>query len=460
MKSLTLAEVVEAIRGRPSGTLPAGSISAVSIDSRTIQAGALFVAVPGQRFDGHNYVEQAMERGAKAAVVSRRDLVRDDMGRPLIWVDDTVAALGRLASYYRDQIAATVIAVTGSNGKTTTRAMIHHVLSGRRRGGQAQKSFNNQIGVPLTLLSAEGDDEFLVLELGTNHPGEIAGLASMARPDMGVIVSIGPAHLEGLGNIEGVIREKTSLFKYVRKGGLAVVNRDCLSPADELPEGVTLPVVSFGESAEAHVRLTAFEQRGHGIRFQYNNRFEVQMPVLGRHNALNALAAVVVARRLGYTDEEIAARLATFSLPEMRLERMRLGDAEVLFDAYNANPASVIAALDVLDAMQVAGRRVLVIGDMGELGTGSETLHREVGRRVATMRIDALVMVGPRAGVIAEECADRMTQHRYADSNQAAERLGEWLRSGDLVVIKGSRAMKLERIVEALRGKERAMAYR
>ncbi|UCG31834.1 MAG: UDP-N-acetylmuramoyl-tripeptide--D-alanyl-D-alanine ligase [Phycisphaerales bacterium] len=452
MNTLRFEEAIEAIAGRFTGPAPQGSVCGVSIDSRTVRAGELFVAVPGQRFDGHNYVEQAIERGARAAVVSRRDLVAAKAGQPLVWVDDTVVALGRLASYYRDQIAATVIAVTGSNGKTTTRAMIHHVLSDRRQGRQAQKSFNNQIGVPLTLLSAEGNDEFLVLELGTNHPGEIGALASIARPEMGVVVSIGPAHLEGLGSIEGVIREKTSLFRHVRKGGLAVVNRDCLSPVDELPEGVKLPVVSFGESAEAHVRLTAFEQRAEGVRFQYNDRFEVDMPVLGRHNALNALAAVVVARRLGHSDEEIAARLGTFSAPEMRLERMRLGDVELIFDAYNANPASVIAALDVLDASEKSGRQVLVIGDMGELGADSEKLHREIGRRIATTCIDVLVTVGPRAAVIAEECADRITRHSYGNSNEAAGQSGEWLRSGDLVVIKGSRAMKLEKIVEALQG--------
>jgi UDP-N-acetylmuramoyl-tripeptide--D-alanyl-D-alanine ligase len=371
----------------------------------------------------------------------------------LIWVADTIAALGRLSSWYRDQLRATVVAVTGSNGKTTTRAMIHHILSGRRRGRQAQKSFNNEIGVPLTLLSAEADDEYLVLEMGTNHPGEIAALAKTARPDIGVVVSIGPAHLEGLGSIAGVIEEKTSLFAHLRRGGLAVINRDCLDPAENVPGGEALSVVSFGESAEADVRLTAFEQRGGEIRFEYNGRFAVRMPVLGRHNAMNALAAVVVARRLGCADAEIAERLETFAPPEMRLERMRLGEVEVIFDAYNANPGSVAAALDVIDAMEAGGRRVLVIGDMGELGADSEWLHREVGQRVAASRIDVVVTVGKLAAAIAGACEGRKACHSFDNVDDAIAGMSDWLRDGDLVVFKGSRAMRLERIVEGMRGK-------
>ena len=451
MKALTLDEAVEAMRGKAGTPLPRLSITGVTTDSRTARPGQLFVALIGRRFDGHDFVNEAFERGATAAVVSRREMFAADFPRPVICVPDTMTALGDLAAYYRRQIPATVIAVTGSNGKTTTRQMIHHVLAGRRRGRQAQRSFNNQVGVPLTLLSAEGADEFLVLELGSNHPGEIDALAALARPDMGVLVSIGPAHLEGLGDLGGVTREKTSLFRRVRPGGLAVVNSDCLDPSADLPEDINLNVVTFGETAGADVRLTRFAQKSRGIAFQYNGRFEVDMPVLGKHNALNALAVVVVARRLSVHDAEIAQRLSTFCSPEMRLQPLRLGQVEIIFDAYNANPASVAAALEVWDALPSTSRRVLVFGDMGELGPQSEALHRAIGKRIAAARMDALVTVGPLSRATAEQCPPRTPCHHYADASEAARHLETWLRPGDLVLIKGSRAMKLERIVAELR---------
>jgi len=461
MKALTLEEAVGAMQGKAGDPLPRLSITGVTTDSRTARPGQLFIALAGQRFDGHDFVKEAFERGATAAVVSRREVFMADFPRPVIWVPDTMVALGELAAYYRDQIAATVIAVTGSNGKTTVRGMIHQVLSGKYRGQQAPKSYNNQVGVPLTLLSAEGGDEFLVVELGSNHPGEIEALAKLARPDIGVVVSIGPAHLEGLEDLAGVIREKTSLFRRVRPGGLAVVNADGLDPSADLPEGLDLNVVSFGESAGADVRLTAFTQKEAGIAFQYNGRFQVDMPVLGKHNAVNALAAVVVARRLSVSDAEIAERLSSFAPPEMRLQRVPLGEAEVIFDAYNANPDSVAAALAVLEALPTEGRRVLVLGDMGELGPQSESLHRAVGKRVAAGKVDMLVTVGERSRVVAEECTARTACRHYPDARAAAKARKTWLRPGDLAMIKGSRVMKLERILEALnRGAEGAVTTR
>jgi UDP-N-acetylmuramoyl-tripeptide--D-alanyl-D-alanine ligase len=456
LKALTLNEVVEAMRGRTAVTPPVLNVSGVSTDSRTVRPGHLFFAIKGERFDGHDFVKDAFEHGATAAVVSRRELFDAGLGRPIIWVRDTVQALGALASYHRDQIAATVIAVTGSNGKTTTREMIHHLLSGRFRGSQAPKSYNNQIGVPLTLLSAGSCDEFLVVELGSNRHGEIQALAKAARPDIGVIVSIGPAHLEGFGNITAVMREKTSLLKEIRPGGLAVLNTDCLKAGPDLPEHTHLKVISFGESPGADVRLTEFEQNQEGIRFQYNGRFDVSASIPGRHNAVNALAAVVVAKRFGMSDDDIAERLRTFRLPEMRLQRIGLGDVEVILDAYNANPSSVAAALDVLDAMQSGRRHVLVIGDMAELGAESEALHRSVGRRISTARVDVLVTVGRRSEAIAEECKGCMPTHTYEDTTAASEALDEWLKPGDLVMIKGSRTMMLETIVDKLRGRRAA----
>ena len=451
MGAMTLHEAVEAMRGKVAGRVHPVPISGVCTDSRTVRPGQLFIALVGVRHDGHDHVSEALSRGAVAAVVSRREMLDEVHPRPLIWVRDTVAALGNLASYYRDQLVAVVVAVTGSCGKTTTREMIHHLLSQTRRGRQAIKSYNNHIGVPLSLLSAERNDEFLVLELGSNSPGEIDRLARLARPDVGVLVTVGPAHLEGLGSIKGVIREKTSLFRHVADGGLAVVNADCPLGDLDPPGARTLKLIRFGESPSADVRLTGFAQQPTGIRFEYNGHFEVTMPVLGRHNAVNALAAVVVAKRFGLSDSHIAERLGTFSPPRMRLERFSIGQAEIILDAYNANPASMSSAIDVLDALETDRRRVLVVGDMGELGEQSESLHRETGQRIATSRAQVLVAVGKWAGVVTEPCRPRITCHLYPDVASAAGAMDEWFKPRDLVMLKGSRVMNLETLVDRMR---------
>ncbi len=256
MKPLTLDEILTAINGRPLSEITPGTVTGVSIDSRTVSAGDIFFAIQGERFDGHDYVDEALEKGASWAVVSNAERFVDPAFRShTISVDDTVAALGRLGSYHRRQVSADVIAVTGSNGKTTTKAMIGHVLSTQKRGRSAHKSYNNHIGVPLTLLSSEADDEFLVVEVGTNHAGEIGQLASLIAPDIGVITSVGAVHLEGLQSIDGVIAEKLSLLDRIRRGGLAVVNIDQPRVRDRLRSSAGLTVVSTGTDPHADLRI-------------------------------------------------------------------------------------------------------------------------------------------------------------------------------------------------------------
>jgi UDP-N-acetylmuramoyl-tripeptide--D-alanyl-D-alanine ligase len=410
----------------------------------------LFFAIIGERADGHDFVRDALGRGAVCAVVSRPELFAEPDADRFIMVRDTIEALGRLGAYHRRQLAATVIGVTGSNGKTTTRELIHHVLSGSRPGRQAPKSFNNQIGVPLTLLSPGAADEFLVVELGSNAPGEIQHLAELTEPDVGVLVSIGPAHLAGLGSIEGVAREKLSLFAHLRSGGLAVVPADEPLAKLEPPKSGSRTVVRFGESANADIRMTAFRQRANGFDLQYNGRFDVHVPMLGRFNAMNALAAIVVARRFGLEHEQIGERLASFRGPAMRLERMMIGDVEVILDAYNANPASTQAALDVFDSMKTTRRRVVVLGDMGELGEDSKELHREIGLRLARSSVRSLVCIGKEARLAASRCGKAIRCHRFGDTEAAMDALDDWLEPGDLVLLKGSRSMRLERITEAM----------
>ncbi|MBN1491988.1 MAG: UDP-N-acetylmuramoyl-tripeptide--D-alanyl-D-alanine ligase [Phycisphaerae bacterium] len=498
MIPLMLDEIAEAIGAEVAGDdasqtkRPQCSATGVSIDSRRVRCGDLFVAIAGENHDGHAFVAAAIQAGAVAAVVQQGYVRPADLDSHaiLLVVDDPVVSLGRLGRFHRRQLAADVIGVTGSNGKTTTRDMITHVLRDRWRGRCAVKSFNNEIGVPLTLLSAEASDEFLVVELGTNAPGEIDTLARLAMPEIAVVTGVAPAHLERLGNIEGVVREKLSLLKHVRAGGCAIVNTDhelvrehlahMMRPAKgvaALPKDVK--VITFGRHADADLRLTAVRTVGAGpgapdngrslpsLEFEVNGKFTYRLGVLGAHNAMNALAAIAVGRRFGLDDAAIAERLDPangFVLPSMRLEHRRGGPdgrIDVIVDVYNANPASVAAAIDVLSTFPCVapGRRVLVLGDMRELGSHADSLHQDVARRAAEGGVDVMLAVGAHADRMATAVRAwqrdgvprrAMDVHTVADAEAAAGMMTGLCRSGDVVLVKGSRLLALERVAEAL----------
>lgn len=475
MKPLTLEEVVAALEGTIDRPMPVGSVTRVSSDSRSIQAGDLFVAIRGPQFDGHAFVGESLAKGAIAAVVGE-DFAPAGPGSQglqpgaiLIRVDDTVRALGRLARWYRRSVvggSVTVVAVTGSNGKTTTKTMIAHVLNGRWKGRASIKSFNNEIGVPLTLLSTEPSDEFVVCEVGTNAPGEIAALARLVEPEVAVITGIAPVHLEGLGSLEGIAAEKLSLLNELRPDGCAVINADSellrwsMSHDRQIAK---IKKVTFGEWPEADLRLTgartldlsADGPTGSRVaqEFTVNGRFVYRLNVPGRHNVLNALAAIGVARRFGMEDAEIAARLATFELPPMRLDSRRVGSLTLINDAYNANPASMAAGVEVLTSTPADGRRVLVMGDMRELGPAAADLHRETAERVGRSSLDVVISVGEHAKAVRDAVqaasGGRIETHAYATTDLARRRLGSLLRAGDTVLVKGSRAMALERLIAA-----------
>jgi UDP-N-acetylmuramoyl-tripeptide--D-alanyl-D-alanine ligase len=382
MKTLTLEETVRAIRGRITAQPTATTINDVSTDSRTAGPGQLFFALRGPNFDGHDFVCEALRRGAAGAAVAqdsmgKRELSRDLPG--LIWVDEPRRALGRLATYHRRQLSATVIAVTGSNGKTTVKRMIDHVLGGSRRGTASPKSFNNDVGVPLTLLAADGAHDYVVVEIGTNAPGEVRTLGRIAEPNLAVITNVGESHLEKLGSVEGVAAEKASLVGCVRPGGQAAINADDPALLRHVSRDPAIRVTRFGTGEHADLRASGVELGPAASRFRVNDRFEFELPVPGRHNVVNALAAISAARGVGLSHDEIADRLRSFRLPEMRLEVETVGHIELIFDAYNANPQSMAAALDVFARHQHTGRRVLVLGDMNELGGDSERLHRRLG---------------------------------------------------------------------------------
>jgi len=457
---MPVEQFVRATEGRLVGTPPTGPIRSVSTDSRQIEPDCAFFAIKGQRFDGHDFVEEALRSGAAVAVVSRAELAQSLAGRGLcaILVDDTLAALGRLATHCRSSLGATVVAVTGSNGKTTTKQMLAELLSRLGSTLAAPKSYNNAIGVPLTILQASEQHEFLITELGTNAPGEIASLAAVVRPHVAVITAVAAAHLAGLGDIDGEAREKTSLLEYLPTGGLAVVNIDepAIEPHLRRFEG-SVELVRVGTSRHADLRAEQIGYEGEFLRFKVNGVWPVSLPIPGRHNALNALAAWAVAQRLGMPPQQIAEVLSQVRPAEMRLQRLRIADTEVINDAYNANPASVAAALRTLAELPAsARRRVAILGDMLELGSSAREYHERIGRFLAELpQIRCLIAIGPLASgpLAAAAAASRpdLEIHRFEDIAQAARRIGEILQPQDLVLIKGSRAMQLERLLEAVR---------
>jgi UDP-N-acetylmuramoyl-tripeptide--D-alanyl-D-alanine ligase len=452
-----LSWVLEAVSGRTrAGTrgLPGVEIRGVSTDSREIREGDLFVALSGPNHDGHDHVGTALDRGA-AAVVTSRD-VRNLGGhrdRPVIRVSDTRAALGRLARRYRQELTATIVAVTGSNGKTTVKDMIAHLAEPVGPVVKAKKSYNNDIGLPLTLLSMDASTRVGVLEMGTNHPGEIGALCRIARPDLGVVTNVGEAHLAGFGGILGVAEEKGALVESLPEHGMAFLNHEDFH-CREMSRRARCASVRFGFDPSAALWGLRRRRTPDGLSFFLYGKMEMSVPVPGLHNAMNALAATGVAMRLGVGPAEIRDRFLSFALPEMRLSRRRIDGVTLVNDAYNANPASVAVAVEELRAEPAEGRRILVIGDMFELGEYTSRLHRQVGRRAARAGIDLIWAIGEHAREVEKGARSvvRWTGEfvRSPGTDEAARAVPVEIQPGDVVLVKGSRRMRLERVVERL----------
>jgi UDP-N-acetylmuramoyl-tripeptide--D-alanyl-D-alanine ligase len=455
MKPLTLQQIRQTVGGAALTAIPADvpPILAVCTDTRRMEKSSLFIALRGEKHDAHDFIPQAAAGGAIAALVDHPPATILPNVH-LIQVPDTRKAMGKLASRVRQDLIGKVVAVAGSNGKTSTKHLIDSALCGKLRGSISPKSFNNDIGVPLSIFPADPRQDYLVLELGTNNPGEVAALTEIAQPDIAVITNVGAEHLEGLGDLRGVRQEEASVVKGLAADGMLVVNgddRDLLEAvAAYKGQRVTF---GFGE----HNDLFASDVRCNesGVTFSLNkSRREFFVPLLGRHTACNALAAIAVARKLGLREDEIIENLAHAHGPEMRLQLKKANGLTVLNDAYNANPNSMKAALETVVALPAQGRKVAVLGDMLELGDATERYHREIGEYAASCKLDQLICVGTWAKVIADAAVSagqpKATVTRYRDSGTTAETIRHHLQPGDLVLLKASRGVRLEAVANAL----------
>ena len=450
----------------------------VSTDSRTVEPGQIFVALKGERFDGHDFVEAAAEAGASLLIVDK--LEPPDTDTAVLLVDDTLDALQALASHYRNllgEAATEVVAVTGSSGKTTTRRLIYQVLLAQGRGTESQQNFNNHIGVPLTLLAASPDDDFVVVEMGSNHPGEIEALARIVRPDMAVITNIGTAHIGLFGSRKAIGSEKGSLLPFVRDDGWAIVPADeplLVDSLAKLSPGVRKVRFSADPgSLLADVRCTHLQPVRLDAPLEFTvavkgGTLAVSLPLLGAHNVANALAAIAVGKCMGVANAAIVGTLPQACGLLMRMQKTYLCSTErvvirIINDAYNANPDSMRAALQAL-AMSIRdpgsdtpkGRRVAILGDMFELGDTSEDEHRELGEQLARYgpAIDLVVLVGKLCMVTAQTLRQHWTAQRVVAygkwDDTLPDKVAAVLKPGDLVLIKASRGMALERLIPAM----------
>ncbi len=457
MEPWTFDQIRRVTLGRRLTRGKIGFTGRICTDSRQAMPGDLFFTIKGARFDAREFLSDVIGRGAAGIVLDGEvsaDLLAkaERVGVTVLATDSTVKALNRLAAAVRREWRTRVIAVGGSNGKTTTKGIIYEVLSTKFTGYASPKSFNNNIGLPLTLLAVEPQHEFVVVEIGTNSPGEVESLGLVAQPDIAVITSVGMEHLEFFGDLAGVAREEASLVRHVAHGAVLFMPND--SP--ELVEALRMSRISrftvgYGGTG-AELEATEIVEKPEGVEFSLNGRRRFTVPLLGRHNVINSLLAIGVARRMGLDDELISQGLLRLKPAPMRLQSQRMGEHIVINDAYNANPTSVTSALEVL-ARFPAGRRrrVAILGDMLELGAASETCHREIGRCVAQHQIDLLVAVGPQMRLAAEEAQRQGVASKQADSpGQAGALLKGLLKGDELILLKGSRGMRMEDALKAL----------
>ncbi|MCX5702548.1 MAG: UDP-N-acetylmuramoyl-tripeptide--D-alanyl-D-alanine ligase, partial [Candidatus Omnitrophica bacterium] len=444
-------ELLRATKGRLVKRSESKHIRGISIDSRTIKPGEAFIAIKGNNFDGHNFIEKAIKKGARC-IIKEAKRGKCKTGKiNFIEVKDTQKALGDIARFQRKRFDIPVIAVTGSSGKTTTKEMIAWVLSKKYKVLKNQGTKNNQIGLPMTLLTLNGSYEVAVLEIGTNHFGEVDYLSKICLANIGIITDIGPVHLEYLHNLEGVFREKYTLIKNLKKPYIAILNSDGFMRNKTIKKSIKPFIIGVGIKNQNDFLASEIKILNSRIEFLANQKYKFTLNTLGYYNIYNALIAIAVARIFGLGYRSIASRLSGFDFPQSRLKLMTLNKIRFIDDTYNSNPVSLKQALDTLGNLKASGRKIFVMGDMLELGNNKKLFHLQAGRQVAKI-CDTFITVGELSKLAAEAAKnagfDTKKIFTCASCDQARSILFNKVfpSQDDIVLVKGSRLMKMEEI--------------
>jgi UDP-N-acetylmuramoyl-tripeptide--D-alanyl-D-alanine ligase len=457
MNQLSILQIVELAGAKLESGDGKALVERVSTDSRTLKRGELFVALRGENFDGHKFVQEVAKSGAAGAIVDLgwNGNVPDKFA--VLRANDTLIAYQTLAANYRKSLPIKVLTITGSNGKTSTKDFAASVLSRKFRVTKTEGNFNNHVGLPRTILDATSEHDVAVWEIGMNHPGEIAALAKIAAPDVAIITNIGVAHIEFMGSRDAIAQEKGALAEAVGPEGTVVLNAE-----DPFSEGIaarTRAKVVFAGIDRGSVRAIEITQTSNGSEFtilEGAHRCRAQLPVPGLHMVQNALLAVAAGRVFGLSIEECAAGLAAAPLTKARLQIKEIRGVQFIDDSYNANPDSMVAALRTLVELDADGKRIAVLGEMRELGDQTESGHAEVGEAAGEFGIDHLIAIGENGAIIARAAKKAGLEKSVAakSTTEAAELLGDIAEPGDLVLIKGSRLAATERVIEEFSRRE------
>ncbi|MDI6791840.1 MAG: UDP-N-acetylmuramoyl-tripeptide--D-alanyl-D-alanine ligase [bacterium] len=461
MEPISITDLLKAVQGELIAGSGRAEIKAIGTDTRCMSPGETFIALKGENYDGHRFVKEALARGSQGIIISDPEAasgIQNQMRQDqfLVKVKDTTLALGKIGRFCRNRYDMPVVAITGSNGKTTTKDMLASILGQERRVVKSEANFNNQIGVPLTLFKISKETEGVVLELGTNHPGEIAYLAEMSSPSHGIITNIGEAHLEYFKTKEGVAKAKAELLENLGGEGTAILNGDDHYLA-RMAKDFQGRLITFGFEEGNWIRAVDIREYPGKVEGKLIGpvEIEISLPLPGRHNIYNALGAAAAGLILGIKPESVKEGLAGASLAKYRMEILELGSVIVIGDCYNANPSSMRVAIDTLVGLPRRGRKVLVMGDMLELGGDGEMLHRQIGRYLVAAGCDFLVTVGELAAIAAGEAVAVGMKAKNVLSlscnEEATDRLQKILKDDDTVLIKGSRKIKMEEILTALK---------
>jgi UDP-N-acetylmuramoyl-tripeptide--D-alanyl-D-alanine ligase len=435
------------------------NLTSVTIDSRKVKKNSLFVAIKGDNFDGHNFVKNAVKSGAAAVVIKKGKLKNlKELKVPIVAVKDTTIALGEIANIWRSKLRATVIGITGSNGKTSTKEMIAALLGEKFTVNKTIANNNNQIGVPITIFSTNTEHDFLVLEMGTNHFGEIAYNSRIAVPDYALITNIGSSHLEFFKNKEGVYKEKIALFKITsEKKGLLFINNDDSYLRDSYKEYKNKITFGFKFSPDVKGKLLGYDKSGNAkLKIKYKKEeFEVELPAAGENNAKNFLASAAVALKAGLTKDEIIKASEKLRNFNKRLNVKKLKDFVLVDDTYNANPESMKAAIEFISKFKNSSKKIIILGDMFELGSKEKKLHEELSSSIVKNKIDVVILIGKRMKFLSSKLDHKKISNKYFTSRK---RLNEFLKgldfSSSVILVKGSRGMKMEEFINTITEKK------